>query len=484
MDVGTGLALAAGALGRPASGGSRGDRPNILFALADDWGWPHAGAYGAPVVQTPAFDRLAEQGVLLHNSYVSAPSCTPYRGAALTGQHFWRLEEGANLWSTLPAGFPVYPDLLERAGYFVGYSGKGWGPGRLQPGGRSRNPAGPRFRNFSHFIKSRPGDKPFCFWLGSHDPHRPYRRGSGAESGMNLEEIELHACFPDAEPVRGDVADYFWEVQRFDRQVANALEVLEATGQADNTIVVMTGDHGMPFPRCKTNLYDSGARVPMAIRWPAAVPPGREVTDFVNCIDLAPTFLEAAGLSPPDQMTGKSLVEVLTGGKTGRVEAVHDHVIVGRERHCPAQEGDCSGGYPMRAIRTDGFLYVRNFIPDRWPAGTPHWRKAYVDNAWLADCDNGPTKSYMWKHRDEDGVERRYDLAFGKRPAEELYHVDKDPGQLDNMADDPDYADVKKRLSERLLAGLKEKDDPRVTGGGEKFDNYPYYGGAPSWPGG
>ena len=481
-EAGAGLAMAAAPFARSAGAASSDKRPNILFALADDWGWPHASAYGAPVVQTPTFDRIAGEGVLFHNSYVSSPSCTPYRGAALTGQHFCRLEEAGNLWSTLPAKFPVYPDLLEKAGYHVGYSGKGWGPGRLEPGGRKRNPAGPRYGNFKQFMQKRPDGRPFCFWLGSHDPHRPYKRGSGADSGMNLDDIEIPACFPDSEEVRGDVADYFWEVQRFDRQVANALKILEEAGETQNTIVVMTGDHGMPFPRCKTQLYDSGSRTPLAIKWPAEVQGGREVTDFVNCIDFAPTFLDAAGLTPPAQMTGKSILDVLTSSDTGRVREANDHTIFGRERHCPAQEGDCSGGYPMRAIRTDDYLYIRNFEPDRWPAGTPDWQNAYLDKAWLGDCDNGPTKTYMWKHRDEKGVQHLYDLAFAKRPAEELYDLKKDPDQLNNVADKPKYAEAKKRLFRRLMSQLKDLKDPRALGQGEKFDNYPYYGGVPSWP--
>lgn len=475
--------LAAGtALGPAVFGASDDSRPNILFCLADDWGWPHASAYGEPVVQTPTFDRLAEEGTLFHNSYVSAPSCTPYRGAALTGQYFYRLEEGANLWSTLSAKFPVYPDLLEQAGYHVGYSGKGWAPGKLKPGGRERNPAGPRYENFGQFMKERSGDKPFCFWLGSFNPHRPYDRGSGAESGMDLGEINLPECFPDSKTVRSDVADYFLEVQRFDAEVRRALNILEKAGETENTLVVMTGDHGMPFPRCKTNLYDSGSRVPMAVRWPAEVPSGREIYDFVDCTDLAPTFLEAAGVTPPAQMTGSSMVEILTSRRSGQVDPENDHVVIGRERHAPAQEGDNSGGYPMRAIRTSRYLYIRNFKPDRWPAGTPHYQDAYLDKGWFGDIDNGPTKFYMWKNRNEPEVEPLYELGFEKRPGEELYDLAKDPDQLHNVADREQYRDVCKRMRRRLMKELKETDDPRALGRGDTFDNYPYYGGIPSWP--
>lgn len=280
------------------------ERPNILLAIADDWGWPHAGVYGDPVVKTPTFDRLAAEGIQFNQAYVSAPSCTPSRAAILTGQWHWRLEESANLWSTLQSRFAVYPDYLNQSGYYVGYSGKGWGPGKLEPGGRFSNPAGSRYENFDDFIKTRPQNQPFCFWFGSQDPHRAYEEGSGKKSGIPLEEIELFGCFPESPEIKSDVADYYWEVQRFDGEVGEILALLERLGELDNTVVIMTGDNGIPFPRCKGNLYDCGTRVPLAIRYPALITPGRVVDQFVSLTDLAPTFLELAGIAVPENMTG------------------------------------------------------------------------------------------------------------------------------------------------------------------------------------
>jgi arylsulfatase A-like enzyme len=460
------------------------ERPNILFAIADDWGWPHAGAYGDPVVQTPVFDRVAREGVRFEHAYVSSPSCTPSRAAILTGQWHWRLEESANLWSTLRKEYPVYPDLLEEAGYFIGLERKGWGPGKVEVGGRTRNPAGPTFASFVDYIEKRPDGTPFCYWFGSHDPHRPYDAGSGAGSGMPLDAIRLFAHFPDAPEVRSDVADYYFEVQRFDREVGEMLALLDKRGELDRTIVVMTGDHGMPFPRCKSNLYDSGARVPLAIRGPG-VATGRVVEAFVSFTDLAPTFLSLGGVDVPEVMTGRSLVPLLgKGAPDPREIAVRDHVLVGKERHVPAQEKPDMGGTPMRSIRTTDFLYIRNFRPDRWPAGTPHHERATLEGSWLGDCDNGPTKSYMVENQDGDAEHRRiYDLAFGKRPAEELYDLKKDPDQIVNVAADPEYAPVKMELESRLMAELRETGDPRVVGGAERLEAYPYYGGSPLWPG-
>ena len=475
-------ALACQVIGAGRGVAAEAKRPNILFCIADDWGWPHAGAYGDRVVKTPTFDRLAREGALFNHCYVSAPSCTPSRGATLTGQWHWRLEAAGNLWSVFPDKFATYPELLQAAGYEVGVTGKGWGPGRTQTAGREL--AGRRYGNFGAFLKARPEGKPFCFWLGSSDPHRPYKRGSGAASGMDLDRVHLFGCFPDHPEVRGDVADYYFEVQRFDGLVGAAVAAIEAIGELENTVVLMTGDNGMPFPRCKSNLYDSGVRMPLAVRWPARIKPGRRVDDFVSFTDFAPTFMECAGLKPPGDMTGRSLVDVFASDKSGQVDPDRDFVLVGKERHCPAQEKPDMGGYPCRAIRTHEFLYIRNFRPDRWPAGTPNYQRATYTNAWFGDCDNGPTKSYMVDNRDKDAAHRRlYDLAFAKRPAEELYDLKQDPEQLENVAADPKYAGVRKQLADRLTELLRATGDPRAVGGGEKFDEYPYLGGAPKYPG-
>jgi len=466
---------------RGEDAGAQPVRPNILFAMADDWGWPHAGAYGDPVVKTPAFDRLAREGVLFHHAYVSSPSCTPSRGAILTGQWHWRLEQGANLWCVFPDKFATYPELLEKAGYVTGHSGKGWGPGRTETPGRKL--AGKRYKSFQQFLSERPDGTPFCYWLGSSDPHRPYKRGSGKASGMDLSEIKLPACFPDNEVVRGDVADYYFEVQRFDRLVGSALEALEKSGELDRTIVVMTGDHGMPFPRCKSNLYDTGSRVPLAVRWPERAKGAREIEDFVSLTDLAPTFLEAAGAKIPDAVSGRSLTSILTGDQSGRVDPQRGYVLVGKERHVPAQEAPDMGGYPCRGIRTHDYFYIRNYRPDRWPGGTPHYEKAAIPGAWLADCDNGPTKTNMVELRDKDDRHRKlYDLAFGKRPAEELYDLTKDPDQLRNVAGNPEYAKIKQQLAKQLTARLKAAGDPRETEQPVGFDEYRYLGGAPRHP--
>ncbi len=466
------------------------DRPSILFAIADDWSWPHAGVYGDKVVRTPTFDRLARDGVLFTHAFCASPSCTPSRGGILTGQAIHRLEAGGNLWSALPNRFEVYPDRLEAAGYAVGLTGKGWGPGNFKDGGWTRNPAGPAFPNFQKFLKTVKPDQPFCFWFGSHDPHRPYEKGSGANAGMKIEDVVVPPFLPDTPEVRSDILDYYFEVQRFDREVGEIIRELEAVGRLQNTLIVMTSDNGMPFPRAKANLYDAGVRMPLAVFWPAKIRGGRVVEDFVSLTDLAPTFLEAAGVKVPAAMTGRSLLDRLCPPRDeGRAEPnaqrrqapsgvrplrSREMVFLERERHANVRRGDLS--YPARAVRTKEFLYIRNLRPDRWPAGDP---EMYVAVGPFGDIDDSPTKRLILAGREDEKIGRFFRLACAKRPAEELYDLAKDPWQLDNVAEKPEYAEAKQKLRAALDQWMKDTADPMLDAKDDPWDHYRYYGGGP-----
>ncbi|HUS91441.1 MAG TPA: sulfatase [Phycisphaerae bacterium] len=435
-------------------------RPNILLLIGDDWSWPHAGVLGDPVVKTPTFDRVAREGVLFRRAFTPAPSCTPSRAAMATGQHHWRLEGVANLGGSLPQRIPTYQDLLREAGYHVGFSGKG-----IAPGGnihRSTEPCGRRFRSFEEFMKARPAGAPLAYWFGSGDPHRPYGLGEGVAGGMDPRKVRVPACLPDTAAVRSDLCDYHARVQRFDARCGQILGILEKSGELDNTLVVMTSDNGMPFPRCKATLYDDGTRMPLAVRWPAGAKGGRTVDDFVSLCDLAPTFLAVAGVNVPKEVSGVSLLGILRSDKSGRIEKDRTFVLLGMERHCYP--------YPARAIRTGEFLYVRNHEPDRWPTGEGTWPSE--DRDFSFNIDPSPTKRLMVARRTDAAIKGLYDLAFGPRPEEELYDLAKDAGQVRNVASKPEYAETKRKLAGMLEQALKDSDDPRVKGLGDRFNRY------------
>ncbi len=433
-------------------------RPNILIFMADDWNWPQALHVYDPNIKTPTFDRIVREGVLFRNAFVASPSCTPSRASMLTGMHPWQLETGVHLWGALPAKFEVYTDVLEKAGYFVGYRGKGWGPGALEETGRTHNPAGKlKVNKFEEFYEKKPKDRPFCFWYNSSDPHRPYEWQSGIKKGTRLEDVKVPLCFPDTEETRTDICDYYYEVERFDTDAGKVLQYLEEKGNLDNTIVVMTGDNGMPFPRAKITLYDLGTKVPLAIRWPARMPGGRAVDDIVSLPDLAPTFIEAAGEKPPSSMTARSLMDILLSEKSGQIDPKRDRVFTSMEIHC--------GRYPMRAIRTHDYLYIRNFEPDRPIPGCKEGWESAGGNLY------SPTWMAVKALAKDSEMYQRID---GQRPPEELYDVRKDLYQLNNLAADPDYAQIKEKLSANLIAELKRTADPRIEGKHEEIFYIPH----------
>jgi uncharacterized sulfatase len=463
-------------------------RPNILFAIADDWSWMHTSIGGDRMVRTPTFDGIARRGMLFRQSYCCSPSCTPSRAGILTGQWHWRLREGANLGGTLESSIPVTPDLLEEQGYHVGFTRKGWAPGDPAPGGRKRNPAGRSYRDFAEFLAARKAGQPFHFWFGSIDPHRPFDWESGVKQGFRPDHVVAPPYLPDDEIVRKDICDYYLEVERFDREVGGLLEALDRAGELDNTLIAMTGDNGWAFPRAKATLYEAGTHVPLAMAWGSRVSGGRTVDDFVSLTDLAPTFLEAAGLRPPAAMTGRSLVPILTGRKQGRVESARGHVLTGMERHVPCR-GPEKGGFPSRALRNERYHYIRNYRPERWPAGDPNGldqpgsqpfsREQLEKNTFvaLADIDSGPSKAQLVLGRAAGAGARLYELAAGKRPARELYDLTRDPYQLKNVAEDPAYRGTLESLDRQLQNELAATGDPRASGKGDEFDSYVWYQG-------
>jgi len=460
-----------------------GGRPNILFALADDWSYGHASAYGCKWIKTPAFDRVAQQGLLFTRAYTPNAKCAPSRASILTGRNPWQLDAAANHVCYFPLKFKTFAESLGEHGYFVGMTAKGWAPGvAMDADGKPRQMTGRPFNqrkarppttgisnndyagNFADFLDAAPADRPWCFWYGAVEPHRRYEYGSGvAKGGKRLADIDrVPGYWPDNEVVRNDLADYALEVEHFDRHLGRMLALLEHRGLLDNTLVVVTSDNGMPFPRDKGNAYQGSNHLPLAVMWPKGIKsPGRVVNDYVSFIDFAPTFIEVAGLAWAQTgmapAVGRSLVDIFRGE---RPHPPRDHVLIGKERNDVGRPHDW--GYPIRGIVKNDKLYLCNFEPTRWPAGNP-------ETGYL-DCDGGPTKTEVLKSRTIPGQKSFSDRCFGKRPREELYDLRTDPDCLNNLIGSVDC----QGLAQQLFDELKAQGDPRILGQGHVFDEYPY----------
>jgi arylsulfatase A-like enzyme len=461
------------------------------------------------IIRTPNFDRIASEGVLFRNAFVSSPSCTPCRSALVSGRHFWQTGSASILRSTWDFSQPAFPLILKENGYHIGMTYKGWSPGEPNNapfGGREARyqNSGGKFstfsqtitdlvkkgtpldqaketlytevrKNFDQFISARSGDEPFFYLFGPTNTHREWIKGSG-KSLWNLDpealKGKLPPFLPDVEEIRQDFADYLGEAQAVDAGIGVIYNRLKESGELENTIIIISGDHGAPgFPHGKVNLYDFGTRVPLAIRFGKNIKAGRTVDRLTSLIDIAPTILEAAGIKIPEEMTGKSLFPVLTGKEPGT--SSDEAVFTGRERHVPpAREGNLP--YPQRAIRTKDHLFIINFEPDRWPTGDPRnisktsipSQKELEHNTriTLADEDAGPTKAWMVQHRDDYSWKKYYEGAYGKRPRYELYDLKKDPDQVENLSGKPDVSEIEAALRKRLMAELTRTSDPRVTG--------------------
>ncbi len=465
-------------------------RPNILFAIADDWSFGHASAYGCGWVQTPNFDRVAKEGILFTRAYTPNAKCAPSRAIILTGRYSWQPEEAGNHMAIFPPKFDSFMERLESDGYSTGFTGKGWAPGFANDlNGKPRRITGRRFQgktakppakgisrvdyaaNFGDFLKSSSNEKPWAFWLGTTEPHRGYEYGSGVRHGKKLGDIErVPGYWPDNETIRNDMLDYAIEVEHFDNHLGKALALLEAAGQLDNTLIVATSDHGMPFPRAKGQAYDHSNHIPLAIRWASGIKTaGRVVEDFVDFADLAPTFLEAAQVSDSgpimQPISGRSLMPIFRSDAE-RTKPHRDHVLVGKERHDIGRPNNW--GYPIRGIVKGDMLYLHNFETERWPAGHP--MTGYLN------CDGSPTKSHVLDLRRSGTTDRFWDLCFGKRPAEELYNLTRDPDCVENLARQDSHAGIMLTLKKQLFSELKAQGDPRMSGRGGVFDTYPYSG--------
>lgn len=500
-----------------------GKPPNILFVINDDQTYAHTGFAGSRFVRTPGFDKVAAEGVYFSNCYAGSPGSAPSRSALVTGRHHWQNKQAGQHASSWMKEFVPFVDILEASGYHTGFTGKGVDPFRYAQNEtdslwRKENAAGrhvynkhryakdsasdPRtakgiglvdyYSNFLDFMQEREAGQPFYFWYGSTEPHRAYEKGSWKRNGKELSEVDVPGFFPDTEEIRGDMLDYAVEIEWADSHLYKMLDYLESIGELDNTIVMVTADNGMPFPRAKANCFEYGVHVPLAIRYPKGFPGKRRVDDPVSFVDIAPTILEMAGVQADGMLpvSGRSMVNILRSEKEGVVDETRKYVFMGRERHSASRWQNL--GYPQRAVRSREYLFIWNMKPERWPAGAPQAidektgkvyplygidEKGIHHSDWaFTDVDGAPSKSFLIEHYKDPQIRPYFDLAYDKRPEFELYHIGDDPFCLRNLAENADYEAVKEELKTVLRQELQRSGDPRVIGPDtEIFETYIRY---------
>ena len=449
--------------------------PNILFIIADDASRHFGEAYDCTWVKTPNIDKLAKSGLVFDNAYTPTSKCAPSRAAILTGRNPWQLEEAANHQPYFPSKFMAFSEVLVKAGVNVGSEGKTWGPGEAKLADGSVRNFGLSGKDakgnhnpgeaLTSFLKARQPGKPFFYWFGSHNPHRAYKPDSGIAAGKKPSDIQhVPAYWPDNETVRKDMLDYAVEVETYDSEVGSLIASLEASGEAKSTLIIVTSDHGMPFPRVKGHTYDEAHHIPFIATWADGIAqPGRRVADFISFIDLAPTFLELFGVdgvaNGMSAITGRSFTDLLWN----EPKKPRDFVVIGRERNdVLTRPGSPAGlGYPARGIREGSLLYIHNFAADRWPCGNP--------DTGFKDTDASPTKAWAEAAGESDPY---WQHAFGKRPTEQLFDIASDPDCVKNLAGDPPFMVKRQTLHDKLMAELKRQNDPRVLGQGDVFDQY------------
>lgn len=477
----------------PCNALAKSKQPNILFVLTDDQSSMHTSFSGAPELKTPGFDRLANQGIHFNHSFTNVASCAPSRASILTGKSFWRNKEAGLLFGRLQKEHTVFTRLLSDNGYAVGLSGKSYSPanqsfksaypiakpkeGLFDKNYRTKikTPQGINDEDYAtsfiKFIDEKPAEQPFFFWLGTKEPHRGYQKGIGAANGIDPTKITVPEFFPDSLEIRNDIADYFFEIQWADNHLVRALKYLEDKGMLDNTLVVYTSDNGMPFPRAKATSYNYGVQMPMAMMWGDKIKPGRLVDDFINHVDLAPTFLDVAGIDIPKNLSGKSLLPILLSEKSGLVDSTRTNTVTGFERHVWSRPDGAT--YGRRVIHTQDWVYIHNFSPERWPVGNPDFDGSHGKGGF-SDTDGSPTKSYLLKNKNKPSVAPFYQLVFGKLPADELYNISKDPAQINNLAEKKEHQAKLEQLKEQLMRQLSADHDPRMQGL-DPWQDYPFY---------
>ena len=431
--------------------------PNIIFIIADDMNWDDCGAYGHPHIRTPNIDRMADNGMMFTNAFLTTSSCSPTRASLITGMYPHQTDAEQLHWP-IPAGKTTFVELLKESGYWTAQAGK-WHMGDYitdrfdflaseeafyeLAGAREIPDLPPADGSLCHLwlptLQIRPDDKPFFLWLAASDPHRPYQENTIPDP-HGPDDAVIPPYMPESPEVREDFAMYYDEITRMDGYIGQVLDELERENIAGNTLILFISDNGRPFPRDKTTMYDGGIKTPFILQWPAVVKPGSISESLVSAVDIAPTFLKLAGLEPGNTFIGKDFSQILTEPQ----KEIREYIFAQAHWH------DHERMY--RAVRDKRFKYIRNFYPD-------------LPNTPPADALNSPTFHKMLELKEKGQLnESQKNVFIAPTPEEELYDLDKDPFELNNLAEDPEFKEVLERMQGVLKEFMDSTDDhiPKV----------------------
>jgi N-sulfoglucosamine sulfohydrolase len=428
-------------------------KPNMLFLLSDDHSYPFLSCYGDKNVKTPTLDQLAAEGMKFHRFFTAAPQCVPSRAALLTG----RSPVAARITrfsAPLAKDEITFPELLRsQAGYFTGICGRSYhldGSGKHSGSEMNDIFEKNKLKTFAQrvdflnvcadnvvasqletFLDQKPAEKPFFMWANFSDPHHEW--SAPAEYRPDPATLKLPAHWPDLPGVRSQLADYCAEVNRLDSTVAGVLAVLKKRGLLDSTIIVFIGDNGAALPHGKGSLYDPGCNVPCLVRWPGVVKPGTESRALLSGEDLAPTLLAAAEVAAGSNMSGVSFLPLLKG----EANEPRKHVFFERGPHgnAPVVLGMSNSGYDLsRAVRSDRYKLIYNCTP--WLPYSP------VDSA------GGAAWNQMRQAKEQGKLSAGLVATYFTTPRRvyELYDLDADPSELNNLSGKPEHAAVERSL--------------------------------------
>ncbi len=410
------------------------EKPNIIFYITDDIGWNDLGCYGNKVVKTPNIDQLASSAMVFDNAYLTSSSCSPSRASIATSRY--PHNHGApELHTRIDLEKqPFFPRQLKEAGYYTIFNGKAHGFEIDSITWDTAPPAsGPGLQeDWVNLLRNRDRSKPFFAWFASVDAHRKWQFSDEAPV-YDPSDIEVPPMLYDGPLTRQDLADYYHEVSRADYYMGELIRELKEQGVYENTIIVHCTDNGRPFPRCKTRCYDSGMKTYLIVSGPG-IKSGRSKSP-VSVIDIGPTLLDLAGINQDKRMQGVSFRAVLTDPDTRS----RDFTFSEQNWHVFQAH--------QRMVRFEKWMYIKNNFPDR-----------------RANCQESnllyPTGQELWEAWEKGlTLPEQEDVFRIPRPEEELYNVEEDPYQFNDLAQDPDYGEVLDTMRQIMSVWVKETGD-------------------------